>query len=154
MIITRCLFLSEYHVIYCSYPNVPLSKIELYYSDPYDRAKEILKVRHRALFGVGVTFTILWVFLIYNICNWRVTVLGHQCIILYWTQWECLALLPILTSGHLRNWNKCFSFHPKRHFPHTLDHNYKRETTIKMITGHLQMKTRTVITFSIDSIRF
>lgn len=29
----------------CSYPNVTLSRLELYAADPYDRAREVLKVR-------------------------------------------------------------------------------------------------------------
>lgn len=36
----------KYHVISSSYPNLTLSNIELYASNPYDRAKEALKVIH------------------------------------------------------------------------------------------------------------
>lgn len=39
-------------MISCSYPNVTLSKIELYASDPYSRAQEVLKVTLKAKFWI------------------------------------------------------------------------------------------------------
>lgn len=47
MTMIKCLFCAselKKYVISHSYPNVTLSRVELYASDPYDRVKEALKV--------------------------------------------------------------------------------------------------------------
>lgn len=45
------------HVLSSSYPNVTLSKVELYASDHYDRAKETLQVQLRLAYPISISLS-------------------------------------------------------------------------------------------------
>lgn len=109
----------------CSYPNVTLSRTELYASEPYDRARELVKVRsqftEKSLTGCEPAG--LWILLVsYVGSRFRMSWWWS----IKWTFWMCLMQKEAaLSRSKLRDGPFKLNLHPRDYFQDNPFHSNK-----------------------------